>query len=580
MRQLIAVFCLLLWSGLAPAQNIESIIMPGQLIAGHAKLEGDCQNCHVRFKKAEQDRLCRDCHKPVGADIAARRGFHGRLKPQACRNCHTDHEGRSARIVILDEKTFDHGKTDYPLKGKHGDLKCSSCHLPKKKHREAPGQCVDCHKKDDTHKGGLGPKCADCHDERDWKQTRFDHDKTKFKLRGGHEKPACTDCHVNNRFKDTPTQCVACHKEDDPHKRRYGDKCESCHVDSAWKTLSFDHSRDTRYDLIGRHEQVKCDSCHTGFLYRDKLATQCVSCHRSDDPHKGELGQQCENCHTEWSWKRTRFDHGKTKFPLLGKHLNTKCESCHKTERYKDAPTKCVACHLEDDKHKKRFGDKCETCHGADDWKKLRFDHDRDTKYPLRGKHDKVKCDSCHTGFLYEVKLEQKCVACHKADDVHKNQLGPKCDQCHTERDWKQTGFEHAQSRFPLLGRHLVVKCESCHKAATYRDAKTECVACHKEDDVHKATLGPECNTCHNARDWRLWDFDHDKTDFRLDGAHVKVSCANCHRTPTTDKVQLASTCGSCHANDDVHEGAFGKQCERCHLTTRWDEVDPLNRRQ
>ena len=70
---------------------------------------------------------------------------------------------------------------------------------------------------------------------------------------------------------------------------------------------------------------------------------------------------------------------------------------------------------------------------------------------------------------LYEV-ITQKCVACHKADDVHKNQLGPRCDQCHTERDWKQTGFDHAQSRFPLLGRHLVVKCESCHKAATYRD--------------------------------------------------------------------------------------------------------------
>ena len=37
MRLLIAAFCLMLWSGLAPAQNIESIIMPGQLIAGHAK---------------------------------------------------------------------------------------------------------------------------------------------------------------------------------------------------------------------------------------------------------------------------------------------------------------------------------------------------------------------------------------------------------------------------------------------------------------------------------------------------------------------------------------------------------------
>jgi hypothetical protein len=579
MRLLLALLCLLACSGMASAQNIESIIMPGKLIAGHAKLEDDCQNCHVRFDKAAQDRLCRDCHKPVRADIDARRGYHGRIEPQACRQCHTDHEGRDARIVVLDERRFDHKLTDYPLKGKHAQVKCDSCHLPQKKHREAPGACVDCHKKDDTHKGGLGPKCADCHDERDWKETRFDHDKTDFRLRGAHTKPKCTDCHVDNKFKDTPSQCVACHQKDDTHKKRYGDKCESCHQDTNWKTLIFDHGRDTRYALLGRHEQVKCDTCHKGFLYQDKLATQCISCHRSDDPHKGALGDKCENCHTEWSWTRTRFDHSKTKFPLLGKHQNTECASCHKTQRYTDAPTECVACHREDDTHKKRFGDKCETCHGADDWKTVRFDHDRDTKYPLRGKHKDAKCDSCHTGFLYEDKLERQCVACHKDDDVHKNQLGPKCDQCHFEDDWKRTGFDHSRSRFPLLGQHLVVKCDDCHKAATYRDAKTECIACHREDDVHKATLGTRCESCHNARDWRLWEFDHDKTDFRLDGAHTRLQCIRCHRAPVTDTITLATTCAACHGNDDVHEGAFGKQCERCHATSRWDAVDPLKRR-
>ncbi|QID17410.1 cytochrome C [Nitrogeniibacter mangrovi] len=579
MRVLFVLLCLMGWAPLAASQSIESIIMPGELIAGHAKLEANCENCHVRFKKKEQDRLCRDCHKPIRADIAAKRGYHGRLKPQPCRNCHTDHEGRNARIVHLDTKTFDHHLTDYALAGKHTTVKCTSCHLPGKKHRDAPGQCVDCHRKDDTHKGGLGPKCADCHDARDWKRTRFDHDTTDFKLRGGHTQPACTDCHANNRFKDTPTQCVACHRDDDPHKGRYGEKCASCHQDSDWKRLSFDHDRDTRYDLIGRHAQVKCDSCHTGSLYRDKLATRCVSCHRSDDPHKGALGEQCENCHAEWSWKRTRFDHAKTDFPLLGKHLNTQCESCHKTARYKDAPTRCVACHADDDKHKKRFGDKCDSCHGADDWKTIRFDHDRDTQYPLRARHRQVTCESCHTGFLYEVKLEQTCVSCHKTDDVHKGQLGARCDQCHAEDDWKRTGFDHGRSRFPLLGRHQVARCADCHKAATYRDAPTACVSCHREDDVHKQTLGPKCESCHNARDWRLWDFDHDKTDFRLDGAHRKVRCSGCHRQPVDKAITLATSCVSCHAGDDVHEGAFGKRCERCHVSERFTDVSALHQR-
>ena len=139
--------------------------MPGKVIAGHAKYEQECANCHVKFDKAAQDGLCLDCHKEVARDVRAKQGYHGRLKPEACRSCHTDHKGRDVNIVQLDEKAFDHAKTDFALAGAHPRVACRTCHVAGKKYREAPGACDGCHRKDDKHKGALGPKCADCHTE-------------------------------------------------------------------------------------------------------------------------------------------------------------------------------------------------------------------------------------------------------------------------------------------------------------------------------------------------------------------------------------------------------------------------------
>jgi hypothetical protein len=53
----------------AIAQSFEAALSPGNVIEGHAKVEGDCQKCHVRFDRAAQDGLCLDCHKEVGRDF-------------------------------------------------------------------------------------------------------------------------------------------------------------------------------------------------------------------------------------------------------------------------------------------------------------------------------------------------------------------------------------------------------------------------------------------------------------------------------------------------------------------------------
>lgn len=72
--------------------------------------------------------------------------------------------------------------------------------------------------------------------------------------------------------------------------------------------------------------------------------------HRKDDVHQGSLGAKCADCHTENDWKEAKFDHEKTRFPLTGKHVDTKCVDCHKKGAdYKDAPRTCIGCHKEDD---------------------------------------------------------------------------------------------------------------------------------------------------------------------------------------------------------------------------------------
>jgi hypothetical protein len=558
------------------APSLEGALMPGPVIAGHAKLETDCANCHERFNKAGQDRLCTDCHKPIGADLRLRRGYHGRIEASPCRSCHTEHKGREARVVVLDERAFDHSRTDFALGAGHAKVGCVTCHVAGKKFREAPIDCNACHRKDDPHKGALGSRCADCHDDARWKAVRFDHARTRFPLAGKHAPVPCRDCHRDASFKGGPLTCIGCHREDDKqHRGRLGEKCDACHAATGWREVSFNHDRDTSYALKGKHRAAKCEACHAAPPARAKAPADCASCHRKDDKHAGSLGAKCADCHNERGWKEARIDHDKTRFPLVSKHREAECSDCHRDAKsFKGAPLDCNGCHAKDDKHHARFGPKCESCHSAQSWRDVSFRHDRDTRFALRGKHASTACDACHTGRLYEDKVGTQCAACHAKDDRHNGQLGANCATCHAESSWKVGRFDHGATRFPLSGGHVRVECASCHKTLAYRDAPRDCVGCHHADDKHRRTLGRDCAACHNARSWRAWDFDHNRQSrFILDGAHVKVACGACHSKPVEGSLRLGTACIDCHRRDDKHEGAYGTACERCHVTRSFREL-------
>jgi hypothetical protein len=639
-------------AGAVGAQGIESVLSPGKVIQGHAKIEDECTQCHVRFDRKAQDGQCMACHKDIGADMRAKTGFHGRQKPQACNTCHTDHKGRNARIVQLDKRSFDHNITDFALRGRHAKVECEKCHVAPKKYSEAPADCNGCHKKDDVHKGGLGVKCADCHNESNWKEFKFDHEKTRFSLSGKHADAKCVDCHKNNQYKDTVRTCIGCHKKDDDgakgHKGQFGEKCESCHGTKAWKPSTFNHDADTKYALRGKHLGAGCTSCHKGSLYRVKLSQDCYACHQSDDKHKGTLGKECGTCHSERGWKDgTKFNHDKTSFPLLGKHAKVECKDCHKSTVFKDAPKDCFSCHEKDDKHKGTLGKDCGSCHSERSWKEPpKFNHDK-TSFPLLGKHAKVECKDCHKSALFKEapkdcfgchKKDDKhegnvgtqcadchserdwkvttgrfdhnktkfqlrnshaegvlkcnachkdlksyrntpvdCYACHKKDDKHEGQQGEKCEQCHNDRKWTDTRFDHNKTRFPLIGHHINAKCSTCHETNRFKDASRECYACHKKEDKHKLKFGVKCESCHTARGWPIWDYDHTKrADYKLDGAHLKLACESCHKQAAPEgknAAALGKTCIGCHRKDDVHDAQFGVRCEQCHVTETWKRV-------
>jgi hypothetical protein len=565
----------------ASAQGLESALSPGPLIRGHAKVEDKCASCHVRFDRAAQDGLCLDCHKDVAADLKARTGLHGRqAPPKACRSCHTDHKGRDMQIAPLDKKAFDHRQTDWPLRNAHAKVAdCAACHVAGKRWREAPQACVACHRNDDVHKGSLGAQCADCHADTRWRDTRFDHATTRFALAGAHTDTPCEACHKPGRpYTDAPDTCNGCHRDDDfrkGHKGRYGERCDSCHDARAWRPAAlFDHERDTRYALRGKHRAVRCDSCHTGSLQRDKPGTDCVACHRSDDAHKGSLGTDCAACHQEGGWKSVaRFDHARSRFPLLGQHADADCKACHKTNAYRETPVDCIGCHRADDKHRATLGEACGACHGERSWKIPRFDHGS-TRYPLRGGHLKAACSACHTDATRYRDTPTDCLACHRQDDKHEGQLGARCDSCHGEQSWRTTRFDHARARFALVGAHLKVECKACHASPRYRDAASDCAACHRADDKHRGALGARCDSCHNARAWPLVRFDHERdARWRLDGAHARATCAACHAAPAPAGRTIAAVgrdCVACHRGDDPHDGAFGTRCDACHSASDW----------
>jgi hypothetical protein len=463
----------------------------------------------------------------------------------------------------------------------------------------------------------------------------------------------CNTCHQFGT--SVPTyKCLDCHKEvaeaiANKHgyhaqmqlKNPNGKECVRCHLDHNgedfhlvhWEPSKekFDH-RLTGYKLEGKHANVQCEKCHTPahmlpahkelIKYKDLSksffgqATTCIPCHT--DPHKGQLGNECTKCHNVESWKAAKdFDHSKTRYALTGLHIKVPCEKCHKPDtpggpaRYKDMKfDTCNACHL--DPHKGEFKKACDVCHTTASWKKMLpgydFDHSK-TKYPLVDKHADVPCAKCHINDDFKKQLAfAVCKDCH-TPDPHKGQFDARekkgeCAECHNLKGWKPSLFgvkEHDNSKYPLKGKHIKVDCAKCHipagKDTIYKVKFEFCGDCHKDAHDNQFATAPynnKCETCHTVMDWHRSTYTiakHRNSKFPLTGAHVAVSCADCHKIGAagrTDKILpfrfQDSTCTVCHK--DPHKGEFNDRmarkrangtpfgCEACHNVKSWADIN------
>jgi|CXWL01.1.fsa_nt_gi hypothetical protein len=310
----------------------------------------------------------------------------------------------------------------------------------------------------------------------------------------------------------------------------------------------------------------------------------CTQCH----PAGEQLSQAaCLGCHTEF---KPRVAKGLGFHGRLGNEQRN-CENCHK-------------------EHQGLAFDLI-------DWGKAgkkAFEHQK-TGWPLKGKHQPLECALCHEPRLIFsptireltsnhpsrktfLGLKTECSACHF--DEHRGQAEGDCEYCHTEATWKPAPlFNHANSDYPLQGKHKKVACNKCHPsskepvlAKAFPAPVSEtfmkfsplehrgCVDCH--DDVHEGKFGARCTSCHTVQGWQVIRGAtqerafHEKTRYPLKGAHLEAPCQSCHGPfpgrPARFRDLKFQGCSDCHV--DAHQGqlssgaaAKGKlpDCATCH---------------
>ena len=569
-----------------------------------AHISAECASCHTSGQFSGTPTDCWSCHQ-ADYDEAESPNHAANLMPHGCEQCHT--------TTAWAPSTFDHTNTTFPLTGAHIVAACAQCHV-NGQYTELPSDCYSCHQADyadsdnpDHASGGYSQNCSECHTTAAWHPAQFDHNLSDFPLTGAHVQANCASCHVGGQFTGTATDCWSCHEPDyvdadDPShtSNQFPHDCQSCHTTTAWEPSSFNHSS-TDFPLTGAHVAAQCAQCHLNGDYVN-TSTDCWSCHQadytsSDNPDHEALGcsHTCTECHTTTAWQPAQFDHNLSDFPLTGAHIGVNCAECHTSGQWEGTPTDCWSCHeqqyneTDNPNHAAgNFAHDCAQCHTTAAWQPAEFDHNL-SDFPLTGAHVSVSCTECHVGGQF-TGTPTDCWSCHnedygEADDPNhaQNQFPHECLECHTTVAWTPSSFNHNDTDFPLTGAHVEASCIACHTNGQYTDLATDCWSCHQQDyadsdnpDHESGEYSHTCTECHTTIAWQPAQFDHNLSDFPLTGAHVAVSCTECHTGG-----QFADTptdCWSCHQEDfneadepDHAANLFPHACAECHTTSGWE---------
>jgi len=192
-----------------------------------AHLAIPCLACHKKtnrkIKFSYQSVRCQSCHiDPHKSEVDAYLTKISLItKSAGCEHCHQESSWSDIQ--------FDHTHTDFPIEGKHLQIKCGQCHNKAPngivRIKNLTGDCHSCHQ--DVHYGQFKEssgseivKCENCHTPHDWKASKFDHNtKSNFPLEGRHSSVECVKCHIQTNknnviftlYRPLSTDCKACH---------------------------------------------------------------------------------------------------------------------------------------------------------------------------------------------------------------------------------------------------------------------------------------------------------------------------------------------------------------------------------
>ena len=481
--------------------------------------------------------------------------------------------------------------------------------------------------------GALAIPCENCHNAASWRPIRavpeFDHNKTKYPLRGMHEKVQCVQCHSKPVFTNVGNTCRDCHA--DVHQRKMGTDCAKCHTVLGWN-IAVQQLKDhqNRFPLLGAHAAVQCEDCHKGAAVGQfqGLSTACNSCHmrdfqqaKSPDHVAGQFPQTCAQCHSFDSWLGATVNHSAPpiNFPLTNGHANVPCLNCHVGSNFNlhIAATDCgnAGCHLTtwqqttNPKHSAAATvfpvATCSTCHNTVSWLTATFDH-ATTGFPLTNSHQlapagKVTaCTDCHINNNYNLQISPTDCGnsqCHLTtwqqtnNPVHSAAGAPfaaaSCSTCHNPTLWTNVAFNHAATGWALTGSHQlapagkVVACTDCHMGNnyTFTAANTDCYGCHQAAWNSTPSFGgavpnhiasgfpTTASACSTCHPITQWtDGKFDHTAFGFPLTNSHALVANGGKVPG---------CTSCHINNNYNLQIAPTDCgnSQCHLTT-WQQTN------
>jgi len=481
--------------------------------------------------------------------------------------------------------------------------------------------------------GPLAIPCENCHNAASWRPIRavpeFDHNKTKYPLRGMHEKVQCAQCHSKPVFTNVGKNCQDCHA--DIHQRKMGTDCAQCHTVQGWN-IAVQQVKDhqNRFPLLGAHAAVQCEDCHKGAAVGQYqgLSTACNSCHmrdfqqaKSPDHVAGQFPQTCSDCHSFDSWLGATVNHSAPpiNFPLTNGHANVPCLNCHVGSNFnlKIAATDCgnAGCHLTawqqttNPKHSAAATvfpiAGCSTCHNTVSWLTANFDH-ATTGFPLTNSHQMAPagkvtaCTDCHINNNYNLTTQPNDCGnsgCHLTtwqqtnNPTHSAAGAPfaaaNCATCHNPTLWTNVVFNHAATGWALTGSHQlapagkVVACTDCHVGNnyTFTAANTDCYGCHLSAWNSTPSFGgavpnhiasgfpATASACATCHSITQWaDGKFDHTAFGFPLTNSHALVANGGKVPG---------CTSCHVNNNYNLQIAPTDCGNsgCHLTT-WQQTN------